>query len=170
MAPAEVFTYAVRENPDGQKTRPDAENRGFHVFTFSRTGVPGKQEGAMDIDELLEQVRAAGITLVVQDGRLRYRPVDRMTPELAAAIREYRDAIIARLSQKGSAGKRENVKTTCERCGEPLRLPESVQLGVCCRCMTEAEWIDTLARMALRREATKWAVERRKAELRKEAA
>ena len=58
----------------------------------------------------------------------------------------------------------------CERCGGPLRLPESVQLGVCCRCMTEAEWIDTLARMALRREATKRAVERRKAELRKEAA
>lgn len=59
---------------------------------------------------------------------------------------------------------------TCERCGGPLRLPESVQLGVCCRCMTEAEWVDTLARMVLRREATKRAVERRKAELRKEAA
>lgn len=59
-------------------------------------------------------------------------------------------------------------RPACERCGDPLRLPESVQLGVCCHCMTEGEWIDTLARMALRREATKRAVERRKSILRRQ--
>lgn len=58
----------------------------------------------------------------------------------------------------------------CTRCGRPLVLPESQALGKCVRCMSDAEWTDTLARMALRRERTKQAVERRKAELRKEAA
>lgn len=54
----------------------------------------------------------------------------------------------------------------CERCSRPLLLPETRMIGRCVRCLTEAEWIDTLARMALRRERTKRAVADRKSQLR----
>ncbi len=60
------------------------------------------------VPELLNQIQEAGITLVVEGDRLRYRPVDRMTPGLAAAIRGQRATIMAQLTRDGPTGKREN--------------------------------------------------------------
>jgi hypothetical protein len=124
------------------------------------------------ISELLTCVRDAGITLIVEDGRLRYRPVDRMTPELAAAIREHREQITAALAGKAPAQERENVQTptTCSECGRPLCLPESQALGRCIRCQSDGEFMDTLARLAIRRERTAQAVAARIDQLRMEGA
>lgn len=55
--------------------------------------------------------------------------------------------------------------TQCAGCGGPLTLPESQALGRCCRCMSEAEWIDTLASLRLRRERTRQAVAARLGQL-----
>jgi hypothetical protein len=60
------------------------------------------------VPELLNQIQDAGITLVVEGGQLRYRPVNRMTPELAAAIRAHRAMIVARLTRDAHTQKREN--------------------------------------------------------------
>ena len=62
------------------------------------------------VTELLNQIQAAGIRLVVEGERLRYRPVDRMTPELAAAIRAHRTMIVAQLAGDIPTLGRENVR------------------------------------------------------------
>jgi hypothetical protein len=57
----------------------------------------------------------------------------------------------------------------CSRCSHVLTgLPETAALGICCRCLTDAEWVDVLARMKQRRERTKTAVAARAAQLRME--
>ncbi len=111
----------------------------------------------MTVTELLSRIQAAGITLILEDSRLRYRPVDRMTPELAAAIREHREAIITRLAGNSAA--------TCSKCGRRLYLPESQAIGRCIRCQSEAEFVDTLARIKIHHERTRRAVAARVKEL-----
>jgi TubC N-terminal docking domain len=120
----------------------------------------------MTITELLTRIQEAGIILVLEDGQLRYRPMDRMTPELAAAIRAHREMIIAALAGKAPAQERENVKTPEPTpCEHPLHLPESQALGRCIRCQSEAEFVDTLARIKIHHERTKRAVAARVKEL-----
>ncbi len=121
----------------------------------------------MTVAELFTRIHEAGITLALEDGRLRYRPVDRMTPELAAAIREHREAIIAAVAGKAPAQERENVQTptTCSECGRRLCLHESQALGRCIRCQSEPEFVETLARINIRRARTTRAVAARVKEL-----
>lgn len=120
----------------------------------------------MSVTELFTRIQEAGVTLVLEDGRLRYRPKDRMTPDLAADIGEHREAIIEVLAGKGPAQKRENVKThPCSECGRRLCLPESQAIGRCIRCQSEAEFVDTLARINIRRARTARAVAARVKEL-----
>lgn len=60
--------------------------------------------------------------------------------------------------------------SACSHCGRPLRLPESQALRLCGGCQSEAQWIDSLARMALRRERTNAAVAARLQQLRMDGA
>ena len=50
-------------------------------------------------------------------------------------------------------------------CEHPLYLTESKALGRCLRCQTEAEFIDTLTRLHIRRERTQAAVTARAIQL-----
>ncbi|NLI00662.1 MAG: hypothetical protein GX446_14340 [Chthonomonadales bacterium] len=58
----------------------------------------------MDIRDLFPKIAAAGVTLRVVDGALRAGPVEALTDELRAAIREHREALLA---------------ARCQHCGEP---------------------------------------------------
>ena len=52
----------------------------------------------MTADRLLEELRRRGVELWIDEGRLRYRATrDPLTPELLAAMREGREALLARL-------------------------------------------------------------------------
>ena len=61
-----------------------------------------------------------------------------------------------------------NDKTSEPRpgCVHPLTLPESQALGRCMRCQSEAEFVETLAQLRLRRERTHAAVTARVEQLR----
>jgi hypothetical protein len=95
------------------------------------------------VTELLNQIQAAGIRLVLEGERLRYRPVDRMTPELAATIRAHRTMIVAQLAgdipilggenvRPAEAVRDDRFASAAELFPEPTQLP--VKLGNCCDC------------------------------------
>jgi|SRR5919199_4197400 hypothetical protein len=72
----------------------------------------------MTLQDLLTQLVSRGIQLSRAGDRLRYRPVERMTPELAAVIRVHKSELMA--------------LSACDCCDcWPLILPESRAAGVC---------------------------------------
>jgi hypothetical protein len=58
---------------------------------------------------------------------------------------------------------------SCSRGARPIALPESQALGRCIRCQSDEEFMDTLARLAIRRTRTRKAVEARIARSQMEA-
>jgi len=84
----------------------------------------------MTLPELLAGLADAGVMVAVVDGKLRYGPKDQLTPDLAAALRTHRAAILA--------------QTQCSECRRELTTPETKALGICLRCMSSEHYTRTV--------------------------
>ena len=93
----------------------------------------------MTLQDLLTQLVSQGIQLSRAGDWLRYRPVERMTPELAAVIRAHKSELMA-LSA-----------CDCRDCW-PLMLPESRAAGVCLRCMSAEQYTAAIRAIGNRRQ------------------
>jgi hypothetical protein len=81
----------------------------------------------MTLQDLLTQLVSRGIQLSRAGDRLCYRPVERMTPELAAVIRAHKSELMA--------------LSACDCCDcWPLMLAESRVAGVCLRCLPPEQY------------------------------
>jgi len=90
--------------------------------------------------QLLAALDAAGVSLFVRDGELRYQPKELMTPRLYAALKEHKTGILT--------------MPHCRACGQlPLRTRESQVSGVCLRCLSDSEYTAAVKAMGARRRA-----------------
>ncbi|MBX6721697.1 MAG: hypothetical protein IRY92_00455 [Dactylosporangium sp.] len=92
---------------------------------------------SVPLERLLAAIDRAGVELAVRDGRLRYRPKARVTPDLLAGLRAHRAALLA--------------LPWCGACGQRLRLPETAAEGLCLRCMDAEAFTRAIAAAAARR-------------------
>ena len=106
---------------------------------------------------LLSELKAVGVTLFIEDGRLAFdAPADVMTPELLARVRAERDGLLAALQGEKPAGN-EPSGVSCPFCrGELL---EDVELGWrCCNCKRLA-WVWTAGGSIVRADCERMALE-----------
>ncbi len=73
--------------------------------------------------------------------------------------------LISDLDATDSGNVQECEKSEKTPCEHPLHLPESKAIGRCIRCQSEEQFVDTLAKMRIRRERTARAVDARVKEL-----
>ena len=85
-------------------------------------------------DQLLAELAAQGIEVQVDENRLRYRPKDRVTPDLLERLREHKADVLAALS-KTRLEERQNLPPPCRCHREQLhrcdKLPMAMPISRC---------------------------------------
>ena len=115
------------------------------------------EDGSKRIGILFSELKAVGVSLFIEDGRLAFDALDgAMTPELLARVRDERDGLIAAL-QGEQAATPEPSGVSCPFCrGESL---EDVERGWrCCNCNRLA-WVWTAGGSIVRADCERMALQ-----------
>ena len=86
----------------------------------------------MGAPEVLTQLRASGLSVTADDGRLIVRPVERITDETRATIREYRPLIMAGLNSE-----RAELTRLVRQCGDAYAFTEQEHAEALAAALTD---------------------------------